>query len=201
MQAQTDELSPEAAEFLLPIKLGEVDRRRMPRLAERSDAGTLKPEEQAEFDGYLHIGNLLAVMQSNARLALKRKSLDHARLPRTLYRFAAIISWRANMADKPFSGISLWLVFIAIGTKVRISLAPIPIRVGSSASSAYRQERPTSNGRGRCGRKRLSKSAHFHSNNPRERSQSYRSASNISGGQQEWHPRGFPRSPAAAPAA
>ena len=33
-------------------------------------------EEQAEFDGYLHIGNLLAVMQSKARLALKKKPSD-----------------------------------------------------------------------------------------------------------------------------
>jgi hypothetical protein len=30
----------------------------MLHLAERSEAGTLTPEEQAEFYGYLHIGNL-----------------------------------------------------------------------------------------------------------------------------------------------
>jgi len=73
MQAQKDELSSEAAEFLLSIDFGEGDRQRMLRLAELSEAGTLTAEEQAEFDGYLHIGNLLAVMQSKARLALKRK--------------------------------------------------------------------------------------------------------------------------------
>ena len=73
MQAQKDEPSSEAAEFLLSIDFGEGDRKRMRRLVERSEAGTLTAEEQAEFDGYLHIGNLLAVMQSKARLALKRK--------------------------------------------------------------------------------------------------------------------------------
>jgi len=73
MQAQKDELSLEAAEYLLSIDFGEADRNRMLHLAERSEAGTLTAEEQAEFDGYLHIGNLLAVMQSKARLALKRK--------------------------------------------------------------------------------------------------------------------------------
>ena len=73
MQAQKDELSSEAAEFLLSIDIGEGDRQRMLQLAERSEAGTLTAEEQAEFDGYLHIGNLLAVMQSKARLALKSK--------------------------------------------------------------------------------------------------------------------------------
>jgi hypothetical protein len=76
MQAQKGELSSEAAEFLLSIDFGEGDRQRMLHLADQSEAGTLTAEEQAEFDGYLHIGNLLAVMQSRARLALKRKPLD-----------------------------------------------------------------------------------------------------------------------------
>ena len=76
MQAQKNELSPEAAEFLLTIDFGDADRRRMQELAERSEAGILTAEEQTEFDGYLHIGNLLAVMQSKARLTLKRKPHD-----------------------------------------------------------------------------------------------------------------------------
>jgi hypothetical protein len=76
MEAQKDDLSSEAAEFLLSIDFGEGGRQRMLYLAEHSEAGTLTAEEQAEFDGYLHVGNLLAVMQSKARLALKRKPLD-----------------------------------------------------------------------------------------------------------------------------
>ena len=76
MQTQKRELSSEAAEFLLAIDFDEADRRRMDELAERSQGGTLTAEEQSEFDGYLHVGNLLAVMQSKARLALKRKLHD-----------------------------------------------------------------------------------------------------------------------------
>jgi hypothetical protein len=76
MQAQKDELSPEAAEFLLAIDFGDSDRERMLQLAERSEGGTLTAEEQIEFDGYLHVGNLLAVMQSKARRALKAKPRD-----------------------------------------------------------------------------------------------------------------------------
>ena len=76
MQAQKDELSSEAAEFLLAIDFDERDRQRMEELADRSQAGTLSAEEQTEFDGYLHVGNLLAVMQSKARLAIKRKPHD-----------------------------------------------------------------------------------------------------------------------------
>ncbi len=73
MQGQKEELSPEVAEYLLSIAFGESDRERMRQLAERSGAGTLTAEEQAELDGYLHVGNLLAVMQSKARLALRRR--------------------------------------------------------------------------------------------------------------------------------
>jgi hypothetical protein len=73
MQGQTDELSPEVAEYLLSIGFGESDRDRMQQLAERSESGILTDEERAEFDSYLHVGNLLAVMQSKARVALPRK--------------------------------------------------------------------------------------------------------------------------------
>jgi hypothetical protein len=76
MLAQKDELSSEAAEFLLAIDFGERDRQRMKELADRSQAGTLRAEERMEFDGYSHVGNLLAVRQSKARLALKRKPPD-----------------------------------------------------------------------------------------------------------------------------
>ena len=76
MQAQKDELTPEAAQFLLAIDFGESDQQRMIQLAERSEAGTLTAEEQIEFDGYLHVGNLLAVIQSKARLALKTKAKE-----------------------------------------------------------------------------------------------------------------------------
>ena len=70
MQARKDELPPEAAEFLLSIAFGESDRERMLQLADQSEAGTLTAEEQREYDSYLHVGNLLAVMQSRARVAL-----------------------------------------------------------------------------------------------------------------------------------
>src|SRR6266576_6517832 len=76
MQAQKDEMSSAAAEFLLSIDFEAGDRQRMLELAERSEAGTLTAEEQREFDSYLHVGNLLAVMQSRARVALHRKPHD-----------------------------------------------------------------------------------------------------------------------------
>ena len=76
MQAQADELSSEVAGYLLSIGFGENDRERMLQLAAGSESGTLTPEECMEFDSYLHVGNLLAVVQSKARLALRKKSRD-----------------------------------------------------------------------------------------------------------------------------
>ncbi|HTR36391.1 MAG TPA: hypothetical protein VMH80_10840 [Bryobacteraceae bacterium] len=74
--ARKGELSPEAAEYLLSVTFAETDRKRMEQLAERSEAGALTDQERAEYDSYLHIGNLLAVMQSKTRVALRRKPED-----------------------------------------------------------------------------------------------------------------------------
>lgn len=73
LQTPGDELSPEAAEYLLSIRFAENDVDRMRQLAERSEAGELNDEERTEFDSYLHVGNLLAVIQSKARLALRHR--------------------------------------------------------------------------------------------------------------------------------
>jgi len=79
MRAQKDELSTEAAEFLLSVNFEEGDRDRMLELADRSEAGTLTAEEGAEFDSYLHVGNFLAIMQSKARLALSKRKQPGSR--------------------------------------------------------------------------------------------------------------------------
>jgi hypothetical protein len=44
---------------------------RMNLLAERARDGDLSADEQAELDSYLHVGNLLTIMQSNSRVYLR----------------------------------------------------------------------------------------------------------------------------------
>jgi len=73
MQTPGDELSPAAAEYLLSIRFADGDVDRMRRLAERSETGDLSDEERSEFDSYLRVGNLLAMIQSKARVALGRR--------------------------------------------------------------------------------------------------------------------------------
>jgi len=79
MQAHGDEVSPEAAEYLLSLAFGDDDRARMQELADRSESGELTDDERREFDGYLHVGNLLALMQSKARVALRRDPPEQSR--------------------------------------------------------------------------------------------------------------------------
>jgi hypothetical protein len=74
IESQPQELTPEAARYLLQFGFGESDQARMQDLADRSEAGTLTDFEGREFDSYQHVGNLLAFMQSRARLVLDGQS-------------------------------------------------------------------------------------------------------------------------------
>ena len=68
------ELSPDAARFLLSIRFGEHDVARMNELSELARQGKLNDPEQAELDSYIHVSNLLAIMQSKGRRILKRSA-------------------------------------------------------------------------------------------------------------------------------
>lgn len=67
---QTD-LSPGAAEYLLSIRFDDRDIARMNELSEFARQGTLNPQEQGELDSYIHVTNLIGVMQSKARRSLR----------------------------------------------------------------------------------------------------------------------------------
>ena len=74
IQVGGEELSPGAAEYLLSIRFGEHDIARMNELSERAQQGKLTSQEQVELDSYIHVSNLLAVMQSKGRRALKHST-------------------------------------------------------------------------------------------------------------------------------
>ena len=138
MQARNEELSPAVAEYLLSIRFGEDDREQLRRLAERSESGTLTRDEEVEFDSYLHVGNLLAVLQSKARLGKPGVSQENLAPGPTIAANTAgslrlvtrchsmsTTSSRSNMVVRPVSKISPWLACTAIGTRVRTSLDAI----------------------------------------------------------------------------
>jgi hypothetical protein len=70
IQART-EMSNEIARYLLAFDFESDDVARMNFLAERARKGVLSAEETGELDSYLHVGNLLTIMQSKARVYLK----------------------------------------------------------------------------------------------------------------------------------
>jgi hypothetical protein len=74
IQIGEEEIPPAAAEYFLSIRFGERDTARMNELSELARQGTLTNEQQAELDSYIHVGNLLAVMQSKGRRALHRSA-------------------------------------------------------------------------------------------------------------------------------
>lgn len=66
-----DGLDPSAAGALLKLRFREADVTRMNELAALARDGTLDAGQQEELDTYMKIGNVLAILQSKARLALK----------------------------------------------------------------------------------------------------------------------------------
>jgi hypothetical protein len=76
IQIRQDNLSKGAAEYLLSIHFEDRDVARMNSLAQLAQSGELSEEERAELDSYLHVSNLLAVMQSKARRSLAALGLS-----------------------------------------------------------------------------------------------------------------------------
>ena len=70
-----ENMSRDVAEYLLSIDFEAADVDRMNLLSERARAGTLTEEETAELDSYLHVGSLLAILQSRSRRFLKSEGV------------------------------------------------------------------------------------------------------------------------------
>jgi hypothetical protein len=67
IEAEENEITPDVARYLLSMQLTDTDRDRVDELSAKVRSGSLTVAEEAELDSYLHIGNLLGVMQLRAR--------------------------------------------------------------------------------------------------------------------------------------
>jgi hypothetical protein len=63
-------IPPELARYLLALDFAAPDHERIAALSARAQDGALSPEEEAELDGYLHVNDLLSILQSKARQSL-----------------------------------------------------------------------------------------------------------------------------------
>jgi hypothetical protein len=71
IEARREDLPRDGANYLLSMQFDDSDLSRMNKLSESARAGTLPAPEAAELDSYIHVSNLLAVMQSKARRSLQ----------------------------------------------------------------------------------------------------------------------------------
>jgi hypothetical protein len=75
IESDQNAITPDVARYLISMQLPRADEDRVNELSAKARAGSLGEDEAQELDSYLHIGRLLAVMQSRARRLLK--NLDH----------------------------------------------------------------------------------------------------------------------------
>jgi hypothetical protein len=60
-------MTPASAKEILSVRADETAVARLEELASRSDAGTLTPDERAEYRLFVEVGDLLAILQAKAR--------------------------------------------------------------------------------------------------------------------------------------
>ena len=68
-----DDLSPEAARVILRIKFSKTQVARIDRLIAKSREDALNASERLKLESYLQFGNLLTLMHSKARMALRNQ--------------------------------------------------------------------------------------------------------------------------------
>jgi hypothetical protein len=66
------ELTSAVARAILQLEFRHDDQERMHELSQKAREGALTPEEQFEIDNFERVGNMLAILKSQARKLLKR---------------------------------------------------------------------------------------------------------------------------------
>ncbi len=79
IESDPSAITPDVARYLLSMRLPRTDEERVNELSAKARAGLLSAGETQELDSYLHIGRLLAVLQSRARRLLQNSDPDLSR--------------------------------------------------------------------------------------------------------------------------
>lgn len=74
LDAAKEDLTPDLARHILNINFCDSDRARVHDLVVKNQDGELTPDEQAELDNFNHIGDLLSLWHSKARIALQQNN-------------------------------------------------------------------------------------------------------------------------------
>src|SRR5213595_1741484 len=73
LQPSLSGLTAPAARAILGVRFGKTEISRFSSLSNRAKRGTLSDTQRAELELYLDINNLLTLMHSQARMALRRR--------------------------------------------------------------------------------------------------------------------------------
>ena len=65
-------LTPDSARALVKLRADAAAQTRIAELAEKCNEGSLTPEERREYETYVQVGNLIAILQGKARLLLRQ---------------------------------------------------------------------------------------------------------------------------------
>lgn len=66
-------MTPTLARHILKLAFSEADKARMHELAEKNGEGKISPSELAELDEYIYVADLIGILQSRARILLRKK--------------------------------------------------------------------------------------------------------------------------------
>ena len=71
LDVQNGDLTPAVAQSWLRLHLPQADERRLLELSAKAKTDQLEPGEKALLENYLHVGRLVDLMKSKARLSLQ----------------------------------------------------------------------------------------------------------------------------------
>ncbi len=76
VESQEGDFEPDVARAIISLRFSPVQNEQMRQLADKQNRGELTEEERDQLESYRRVGNFLALLQSKARLALRRSGLE-----------------------------------------------------------------------------------------------------------------------------
>ena len=73
VDVENGDLTPQLARYVLSLSMPKTIQRRYLKLSDKAQSGTLSKREETELDEYLTANAFLMVLQSKARVSLKRR--------------------------------------------------------------------------------------------------------------------------------
>jgi hypothetical protein len=67
------DLSKATAKALLDLRFSATQEKRLGRLLDKNNAGTLTDGDRLEMERYVRVGNMISLLQAKARLTLRKK--------------------------------------------------------------------------------------------------------------------------------